>query len=113
MKKFFILTHRWMSIAGAVMLISWLLSGIVFTFRGMPSFSNEARLSLLFNVNNANPPISEGLIHPHPAHRGFAATDADAEIYAERAMCLAVAFDGFGILVNGSIGFGFVITLDE
>ena len=47
MKKFVILTHRWMSIVGAVLLISWLLSGIVFTFRGMPSFSNEDRLSHL------------------------------------------------------------------
>lgn len=38
---------------------------------------------------------------------------ASTEVNAERAVRLAVVFDGFLILVNGDVGFGFVIAFDE
>jgi hypothetical protein len=47
MRKLLVLTHRWMSIVGGLLFIPWLISGIVFTFFGMPGFRSAERLEHL------------------------------------------------------------------
>src|ERR1051325_5888724 len=47
MRKFLIVLHRWMGIVGGLLFITWFLSGIVFMYWTMPSFSNTDRLAHL------------------------------------------------------------------
>jgi hypothetical protein len=43
-RKLFILSHRWMGIAGGLLFVAWFISGIVFIYWTMPVFGNEERL---------------------------------------------------------------------
>src|SRR5262245_59824037 len=45
LRKLFIFLHRWTGIVAGLLFIPWFISGIVFTFRDMPRFGNEERLS--------------------------------------------------------------------
>jgi hypothetical protein len=46
-RKLLIYSHRWMGIVGGLLVIAWFISGIVFMYRTMPTFSNKERLSRL------------------------------------------------------------------
>ncbi len=46
-RKLLILSHRWTAIAIGLLFVPWILSGIVLTFRAMPTFTSAERLSHL------------------------------------------------------------------
>jgi hypothetical protein len=66
MRKLLILSHRWMGIAAGLLFIPWLVSGIVFTYRDMPRFSNAERLSHLMPLD-----LSTARVEPMDAARGI------------------------------------------
>jgi hypothetical protein len=52
-RRLMILLHRWTGIVAGVLFIPWFISGIVFTYRDMPRFSNEERLAHLAPIDTA------------------------------------------------------------
>src|SRR5688572_19419115 len=63
-RKVLIYTHRWMGIVGGLVFIAWFVSGIVFTYKTMPTFSNVDRLSHLKPLD-----LSHARVEPEDAAR--------------------------------------------
>ena len=61
-RKVLIYTHRWMGIVGGLVFIAWFVSGIVFTYKTMPTFSNAERFSHLKPLD-----LSQAGIEPEEA----------------------------------------------
>jgi hypothetical protein len=80
-RKVLIYSHRWMGILGGLVFIAWFISGIVFTYKAMPSFSNTDRLSHLKPLD-----LSQAKVEPDEAAR-----NADAKASSLK---LAMYYDG-------------------
>src|SRR5262249_49500629 len=46
-RKALLYTHRWMGIVGGLLFIAWFISGVIFMYWTMPSFTTKERLSQL------------------------------------------------------------------
>src|SRR5262245_43283696 len=81
LRKFLILTHRYLGIAVCLLFVMWFVSGIAMIFaRGMPGLTSDIRLQHLPVLNTANIKVS-------PSE---AAEKAQLERAPNRAMLLSV-----------------------
>src|SRR5688572_21408937 len=65
-RKALIYAHRWMGIVGALVFVAWFISGIVFAFRNMPTFTTAEQLSHLAPID-----LSTARIEPMDAARNL------------------------------------------
>src|SRR5688500_19040423 len=50
-RKLLIIVHRWMGIVCGLLFVAWFVSGIVFLYWTMPTFSNRERLSRIPRID--------------------------------------------------------------
>ena len=70
-RRVLIYTHRWLGIAGSLLFVVWLVSGIVMMYAGMPSLSPGERLSRLppLDLSRARVDIREAAVRVGVAPR--------------------------------------------